>query len=329
MKVLAGDIGGTHSRLLYADVMDATVTPIAEEVFSSHAYTGLLPIINAFLNNQQDCSDIQAACFAVAGPVTGDSASITNLPWVIERKELVDILGLTNVSLMNDFQGVGYGLEALNEKDMHVIQQGKVLPHAPRVMLGAGTGFGQSMQVWQQDRYVVLASEGGHVDFAPRGELQIELLNYLLRSQSRVSVDDLLSGRGLVSMCRFLTDTGRGEISSNLQQEMANGDPAAAISHHALSEDDALASATLDLFIDIYAAQAANVALSNLATGGVYIAGGIAPKILPRLTDGRFLHSFCDKPPMQSLLASIPLQVVLNTHTGLLGAALAASRLAL
>lgn len=325
MKVLAGDIGGTHSRLLYAEVVDATVTSIAEEVFSSHAYTGLIPVINAFLNNQPDCSDIQAACFAVAGPVTGDTASITNLPWVIERTSLAKILGLTYVRLVNDFQGVGYGLDALSAGDLRVLQQGTVQPHAPRVLLGAGTGFGQGIQVWQQDHYEVLASEGGHVDFAPHGKLQMELLGYLLASQSRVSYDDLLSGRGVVSMCRFLAETGRGKISAGMQQDMDSGDPAAVISRHALQENDALAVATLDLFADIYASQAGNVALSNLARGGVYIAGGIAPKILPMLTDGRFIQTFCDKPPMQTLLASMPVQVVLNTRVGLLGAALAAS----
>lgn len=332
MRVLAGDIGGTKTRLLLAECTASACVPIVERTYTSAAFTGLASIVRVFLQGV-GATDAAAerACFAVAGPVreteTGQSARITNLPWELHSAHLATELEIPRVRLINDFQGVGYGIDALGPDDFEVLQAGQVTTHAPRAIIGAGTGLGQAILIWQNDHYEVYPTEGGHADFAPTDARQMGLLRELMREFGRVSYERVLSGPGLVRIYAFLRDSRKAEESPALREAMHLGDPAAAISAYALTRNDPLASLALDLFVRIYGAQAGNLALTCLAQGGVYIAGGIAPQIIERLRDSTFLTAFNDKGRMAPLTTEMPVRVILNPRVGLFGAALAAARL--
>ncbi|MDE2088415.1 MAG: glucokinase [Gammaproteobacteria bacterium] len=332
MKVLAGDIGGTKTLLLIAECRGRDCSALFERRYASAAYPGLTPMVQAFLGAAgKSGRGLGDACFAVAGPVTtseqGQYAKTTNLPWEIDQRALSAALDIPRLRLINDFQAVGYGIEALEPRDLEVLQRGLPQPGGPRAVLGAGTGLGTGLLLWQDDHYEALPSEGGHADFAPCDEQQIELLRYLRREHEHVSWERVLSGPGLVNLYAFLRDTGGARESPALRRAMQRGDAAAAISRHALAGRDPLAGQALDLFVRLYGAQAGNVALGFLATGGVYLAGGIAAKIIERLRAGALVRAFNDKGRMAPLLSSMPVRVILNPRVGLLGAALAASRL--
>ena len=322
MLILAGDIGGTKTALQLAEVEEGgSVRPLAERRYESAQYPDLELIVEDFLTGEGAARNPPTtACFAVAGPVRGQRARITNLPWTLDAELMQQRLGIANVMLINDFQGVGYGVPALGPEGVLVLQGGEPVPGGTRALLGAGTGLGQALLVWTGERYRVLGTEGGHVDFAPRDAVELELLEYLLRSHHRVSYETLLSGRGLVRIYEFLRDSGRGKPGTDLARALPGGDPAAIISEHALTGRDPLALQALQRFVSIYGAQAGNLALNCLPTGGLYIGGGIAPKILPALDDGRFMEAFRAKSPMAEVLASIPVSVVLDERVGLLGA---------
>lgn len=332
MKVLAGDLGGTKTLLMIGTCQGTRVTSVYEQRYDSADFDNLLPMVQAFLRAAGDhARSVERACIAVAGPVTetpdGQSASITNLPWRFDSGSLAAQLGIARVRLINDFQGVGYGIEALGEEDIVTLQMGAPRACGPRVVLGAGTGLGAGVLVWAHDFYEVLPSEGGHADFAPTDVEQTELLRALLAEFDHVSCERLICGRGLVRIYEFLRARNAAPESDALHAAMAQGDAAAAISAAALAKTDRLAQAALDLFVRLYGAQAGNLALTVLATGGVYIAGGIAAKILDKLRDGAFMKAFLAKGRMAALLADMPVRVVINARVGLLGAALAASRL--
>jgi glucokinase len=218
-------------------------------------------------------------------------------------------------------------MAALGRKDLVVLQKGKAVKYGPRAVIGAGTGLGQGLLVWNRDHYVPIATEGGHANFAPVNDLQIDLMRYFLKTAGRTSWELVLSGHGLVRLYTFLKERGVAPESATVAQSVQTGDPAAAITRAALEQNDALANQTLDLFVDIYGAQAGNLALIAGATGGVYIAGGIAPRIISRLTDGRFMRAFRSKGKMSPYVETIPVQVVTRPEVGLIGAALAATRL--
>ena len=332
MKVLAGDLGGTKTMLMIGECRGAQVTPLYEQRYASAAFDNLLPMVQAFLRAAGDhARGVERACIAVAGPVAeapdGQSASITNLPWRFDSRSLATQLGISHVRLINDFQGVGYGIEALGEEDIVTLQMGAPRACGPRVVLGAGTGLGEGVLVWSHDFYEVLPSEGGHADFAPTDVEQIELLRALLTDFDHVSCERLICGQGLVRVYEFLRARHVAPESEALRNAMAEGDAAAAVSEAALAKTDRLAQAALDLFVRMYGAQAGNLALTVLATGGVYVAGGIAAKILDKLRDGAFMKAFLAKGRMAALLADMPVRVVINARVGLLGAALAAGRL--
>jgi glucokinase len=253
---------------------------------------------------------------------------VTNLPWEIDSRALAREFGFPRARLINDFQAIGYGIEALSDADLVVLQAGEPVTRAPRAVIGAGTGLGQGILVWDRDHYEPIATEGGHASFGPNDDLQIELTRYLLANGGRASYERVLSGHGLVRLYAFLKARGETPESVSLAEAMQKDDPAAAITRAALEQNDRLANRALDLFVDVYGAQAGNLALTAGARGGVYIAGGIAPKILPRLTDGRFLRAFLDKGRMSPYVAAVPVRVVTNPDVGLIGAALAASRMA-
>ncbi len=332
MRVLAGDIGGTKTRLLLAECAANTCIPIVERTYTSASFTGLAPIVRVFLQGVGVTeAPAECACFAVAGPVleteAGQIARITNLPWELRSAYLATELEIPRVRLINDFQGVGYGIDALGPDDFEVLQIGRETVRAPRAIIGAGTGLGQAILIWQNDHYEVYPTEGGHADFAPTDEWQMGLLRDLMREFGRVSYERVLSGPGLVRIYAFLRDNREAEESPALREAMHQGDPAAVISAYALTRDDPLANLALDLFIRIYGAQAGNFALTCLARGGVYVAGGIAPQIIERLRSDTFLTAFNDKGRMAPLTTEMPVRVILNPRVGLFGAALAAARL--
>lgn len=316
--VLAGDIGGTKTWLR----LSCAGRVLREERFDSAAFAGLTPMVAGFLDDAAP----ESACFGVAGPVRGGSAQITNLPWRIDAAEIAARFAIPRVELINDFQAVAYGIEALAPGDLLTLQSGQVQQQGPRAVIGAGTGLGEGYLVWQDGAYRALPSEGSHADFAPADELQAELWRWLKKRYGHVSWERVVSGPGLEVIYRFLRERGEMEESSLLAEAMVAGDPAAAISDFALAHRDPLASAALDLFVAAYGAEAGNLALKILASGGVYVAGGIAPKIVERLEDGGFMRAFLNKGRFAGLLSGIPVQVVLNPQVGLLGAEVVANR---
>lgn len=330
MRILAGDIGGTKTLLQVAECDAGRCRPVREQRFDSGAYASLATIIRDFFRNER-ANTIEAACFGVAGPVkqaaAGQHVKVTNLPWEIDSQSLALEFGFPHARLVNDFQAVGYGIEALGAQDLVMLQRGEAVPRGPRAVIGAGTGLGQGILVWDRDHYEPIATEGGHASFGPNDELQIELTRWLLKNGGRASYERVLSGHGLVRLYNFLKERGEAPESPAVAQAMQADDPAAAITRAALERNDVLANRTLDLFVDVYGAQAGNLALTAGATSGVYIAGGIAPKILSRCTDGRFMRAFCNKGKMTPYVTAVPVQVVTNPQVGLIGAALAANRM--
>lgn len=328
MRVLAGDIGGTKIWLRLADVAAGGWRIAAEARFASARYDGLGPVLREFLANAGASAPPAAACFGIAGPIgitdEGEIARVTNLPWVIESARIAEELGGARVRLVNDFQAIGYAIETLASGDLATLQPGVRRARAPCAVIGAGTGLGQTLLVWQGDHYDAVATEGGHVDFAPTDDLQIDLLRALARQYGRVSCERILSGAGLVDVYAFLL--GRG-VPRGAEALLEAPDAAAAVSAAALAQSDPAAAAALRLFVTVYGAHAGNVALGYLAAGGVYIAGGIAPKILPALRAGDFIRAFQDKGRMAPLLERIPVHVIINEKAGLLGATLEAARL--
>lgn len=336
MLVLAGDIGGTKTLLQLGrfSTGQTRAEVIAEQRFDSHAYPAPGPMVEDFLHCHQpdgtDRADIRA-CFGIAGPVTQDSehqqATLTNLHWQLDSLSLTREMGLKQLALINDFQAIGYGIEALCDEDLSPLQQTAAEENGPRVIIGAGTGLGVAQLFATHNGYEVFSSEAGHLDFAPQSDNEDALLKFLRKQYAHVSYERLLSGMGLENIYRFLLAMQSGEDHTHSDTLLSSEDPAAAISQQALYDDTSLAAHSLKLFCEIYGAMAGNMALTALATGGVYIAGGIAAKILPALQQGDFIKAFNAKGRMSHLTQAMPVHVITNPEVGLLGAALAASRL--
>lgn len=322
--LLAGDIGGTKTLLR---LFEAGGDALAERRFDSAAFASLNRIVAEFLSDFPPLA-LAAACFGVAGPVEGGRASITNLPWQIDEASIAAEFHIPQVRLINDFQAVAYGIEALESQDLATLQAGAPQQGGVRAVIGAGTGLGEGFMVWQGGYYAAFPSEGSHADFAPTDALQIELLRHLAARYGHVSYERLVSGPGLINIFEFLCDSRGQQATAELQSAMKAGDPAAAISDYAMSGKDGLAVSALDLFARIYGAESGNLALKVLARGGVYIAGGIAPQIMGKLEEGGFLREFADKGRFAGLLGDIPVHVVLNPKVGLMGAARVAERIA-
>lgn len=317
---LAADIGGTKTLLRLIDDNGLVCKESHED---SGAYLSLETMLAGFLGAHHE---VDSACLAVAGPVTEltsehQTAQVTNLPWLLDSRNLSTSLDIKIVRLINDFQAVGYGLDSLNSSDLEYLQGGSPLPHAPRALIGAGTGLGEAISICEGNGSChVLGTEGGHVDFAPLNEDQIDLLRYLTPKYGHVSYERVLSGRGLVNIFDFLLDTQAGSTNSDILDAMRNQDEAAVISRYALAGKDSLAVRALQMFASIYGAKAGNLALSCLPRGGLYIAGGIAAKNLPALQGGAFMEAFLNKGRMNRLLIDIPVAVIMNPEVGLLGA---------
>ena len=316
--ILAGDIGGTHTRLAFFDVADARLTLSSARVFPSHQYAGLDQIVAEFIETSNVRPD--QACFGVAGPVRNGRVETSNLPWIVESERLANELEIGKVFLINDLEANAWGIVDLDLKDAVTLNQGKEIP-GNQAVIAAGTGLGEAGMYWDGAHHQVFASEGGHTDFAPRNELEIELFRHLSVKFGRVSYERILSGPGLVNVFNFLRDTGRGSEPQWLIEQMQSSDPAAAISQAAMGGSCPLCEQAIDIFVSVYAAEAGNLALKMMATGGVFLGGGIAPKILSKLSQPSFMPAFVTKGRMQPLLESIPVKVITNDKISLLGAA--------
>ncbi len=325
MNLLCADIGGTKTLLAIAT---ADGRLLRQQRYHNAGFTGFDSLLDAFLADGDDAPPA-AACLAVAGPLSADarSARLTNLGWHITADALAARLGGAPTALINDFAAVGLGIERVDAGELVPLQAGETRAGAPRVVLGAGTGLGVGWLVHDGTRYRAFASEGGHVDFAPNGVVQRELLAWLEdHHRGHVSVERIVSGPGLVDLFRFCCE--RASAAAELDRALAAPDPAAWITARAGEAASAPAVQALDLFLSIYGAVAGNLALNLLPQGGLYLAGGIAPKLIGLLRDGPFLAAFNDKGRMSALTASIPVSVIMDPSVGLLGAVVFAQDLA-
>lgn len=330
MRVLAGDVGGTKTLLMIADIYPNQFKQVYVQRFVSARYPDFITMLREFLPAAAAKADliISSVCIGVAGPVRDNHATITNLPWDISGDQVARELGVKSARLINDFQAVGYGLETLDDQELETLQGGQLERRGPRVVIGAGTGLGEGVLYWQGDHYNILPSEGGHTDFAPANGRQLAFMQYMMQKLDRVSYEHVLSGRGIFNIYSWLRDSGSGTEDPQLAEELRGSivDPAAAISIAAQERGDPLALAAMEMFCEVYGAQTGNLALTCVARGGVYVAGGIAPKIISLLRRGSFMQAFGNKGKMESLMETLPVQVVMNPEVGLRGAAIYASR---
>ena len=317
--ILAGDIGGTHARLAFFDVVNGRFSLVSASVFPSREYSGLDEIVCKFVDTSNLHPD--TACFGIAGPVRNGRVEASNLPWIIESKRLSAELGIKKTLLINDLEANAWGIAVLNPEDVVSLNQVKGNPVGNQAVISAGTGLGEAGMYWDGSQHQAFACEGGHTDFAPRNQLEMELLQYLHNHFGHVSYERVVSGPGLVNLFHFLRDTHRGTEPDWLSEEMLHSDPAAAISKAAVEGKCALCEQAVDLFVSLYAAEAGNLALKIMATGGVYLGGGIAPKLLSKLAGPLFMQSFASKGRMQTLMEAMPVRVITNDKTALLGAA--------
>jgi glucokinase len=325
MRVLAGDVGGTKTALAIFEIGPGRRSLVRIERYPSNAYQGLEQVVEIFLAGEK--SRPEAAGFGVAGPVRDGEAKITNLPWRIEESRLARATGIRRVRVLNDFVSNALGLPHLIPRQLATLARGRVEPGGPIGIIGAGTGLGQACLVPSGGHHEVVASESGHVDFAPRDPLEDRLVAFLRPRCGRATREKVLSGRGLVHLYEFLKAQRVARESRPVVEAFDRSvDRAAVISRFGLSRRDALCRRALDLFVSIYGSEAGNCALEYRATGGIYLAGGIAPKILAALRRRPFLGAFRTKPPMEALLSAIPVRVVMDSRLGLIGAAAAAYR---
>ncbi len=325
-RLLAGDIGGTKTILRLDEVQASGPTTLAESTYPSAQYPHLNAIVQTFLA-EVGGELPQRACLAIAGPVVDNSSRLSNLSWTLDADQMQQVLQIPHIHLINDFAAVGYGILALQPTDLCILQAAPVVPQQPIAVLGAGTGLGEALLVWQQDQYQVLSLEGGHADFPARNPLEIGLLQYLQHRHGRVSVERVVSGQGLSAIYQYLREAQFAPESFQVRQAMEQTDPAAVISTYGLAGTDPLCQQTLDMFIAAYGAEAGNLALKSLPYGGLYIAGGIGPKILAKMQNGTFVQNFLDKGRLRALLEKIQVSLILNSKVGLIGAALLAERL--
>ncbi|MFH1278120.1 MAG: glucokinase [Candidatus Eisenbacteria bacterium] len=326
MRILAGDVGGTKTLLALVEREGEKFRVLREERFESRHDETLAGIVNRFLEGERERPD--RACVGVAAPVTGNEVVGTNLPWTIDRISIGAEIGILRTAIINDFDAVGYGIAHLAEADFLELQQGTTTPQGPIALLGAGTGLGEAFLLWEGGRYRVHPTEGGHADFAPRNALEFGLFLHLReRLKGRVSVERVLSGSGLAAIYDYLVERDIAPDDASVRTEMEREDPAAVVSRAALEKRSEACVRALDLFTAVYGSEAGNHALRILATGGVYVGGGIAPKIAEKLEDGTFMSHFLDKGRFSPFLETLPVRVILSSRAPLLGAASVAARL--
>ena len=319
MIVLAGDIGGTSARMAYFNIQDDRIVSVSPRVFPSAQFSGLVDLVEEFVSSRDEKAD--AACFSIAGAVRREHVFTPNLGWAVDAGEISRRFSIRDVHVINDLEANAYGIATLEQSDFAVLNRGLEDAAGNQAVVSAGTGLGEAGLYWDGSRYHPFATEGGHSDFAPRNRLEVDLFLYLLERFGRVSCERIVSGPGIYNIYQFLRDTGRGTESKEVAEEMKLGNRPAVISRFALAGACALCAQTLEIFISLYGAEAGNCALKVMATGGVFIGGGIAPKIIEKLKGPLFMETFAAKGRLRSLMESMPVRVILNDMTALRGAA--------
>jgi glucokinase len=325
--ILAADVGGTKCNLALVEKRKGQFSVRRERRFSSRDYSQFGDIVSAFLAEvREDVASskpgrIEAAGFGVAGPVIGNKVHVTNVGWEIDAASLSRQIGTHSVVLLNDLEATAYGLHWLAPGQLNALSSGKRRPRAAQALIAAGTGLGEAILHWSGERYIAAPTEGGHCDFAPRTDQEIELLRYMRKDGEPVSFEMVLSGRGFLTLHEFLNPKIRHEGF-----EGSDVDAAPEITRRALEGSCPICVQALDLWVSLYGAESGNLALKALSLGGFFVAGGIAAKILPKMTDGTFLTAFCRKEKFAELLAEVPVHIVLTDQTPVLGAAAEAAR---
>jgi len=316
--ILAGDVGGTKVHLALFDFTDGDLKHLRDQVFPAKQYAGLEEIVKEFVVSEK----VMAACFGVPGPVREGRLRLTNLPWTLDSRELARDLKIDYVFLINDLQANGYGIAELGADQIYTLSEGDARQVGNRALISAGTGLGEAFLVWDGRDYVPYPSEGGHADYAPRNEDEFDLLRFLRQKYNgRISFERVVSGPGLTNIYEFLRDVRGLEEPAWLAERMRKDDPNAVITEMALKAKSELCDKTLDMFVSAYGAEAGNLALKVLSVGGLYVGGGIAPRILEKLKDGTFVKAFTDKGRLSQLLVNMPVRVILESRTALIGAA--------
>lgn len=322
--LVAGDIGGTKTRLALFSDKDPYAPFLYHQTFISHESPNLESIVSQYLEKipPQDRSQIKGGCFAVAGPVRDGICKATNLPWIIDAKKLSSALNLSRVFLINDLEANATSVEILSTDQLYVLNAGNPLPRGNRSVVSPGTGLGEAGLLWNGNRYLSFASEGGHAEFGPRNALQLELSSYLISRFGHPSYERILSGPGIYTLYQFLVDVKKHTPSAAVAEAISKKtDPAIVISQQGLSKESVVCSEVLELFVSVLGSEAGNSALKWLAYGGVYLGGGISPKILPKLQEPTFMAGFSDKGRFASLLKEVPVTVILDEKASIKGAA--------
>ncbi len=330
--LLAGDIGGTKTLLglFERGVAGDRPRPVLVREFGTLDFDSFEQIVDEFfgVHDGAAAAAVDAVCVGVAGPVNGLVARLTNVPWIVNLGLLAPRVGRARLKLLNDLEAMAHGVAFLEPDELAVLQEGIATPRGNAALIAAGTGLGEALLHNINGRFVPSPSEGGHADFGPRNRGELALADFMMRERERVEVETFLSGPGLVNIYRFVHDRTDDIGCDGVSDGSDLVDAPAQITAAALANDCPRCADTLSLFVDIYGSEAGNLALRSVATAGIYVGGGIAPKILPALESGRFLDAFRDKPPMADLLATIPVRVILNEQAGLVGASVHAQTLA-
>src|SRR5450631_2479443 len=318
--ILAGEIGATRTRLAAFETEGNRLSCVVEKDYASHDYPGLAEILPQFIRTEG--IGVHSACLGVAGPVRSGRSKISNLPWTIDSGELAKLLKLPSVGLLNDLEAYAYGIDALESKDFTTLSEGSEDAEGNRAVISAKTGLGVAGLFWDGFRHHPFPCEGGHSDFAPRNTLEMELLAYLQKKYGRISYERLLSGPGIKNIYDFLRDAQKADEPQWLKDQIAAApDTPALISQLAQEGKAAICDQTLSIFVGIYGAETGNCALNFLSTGGIFIGGSVAAKNVSRMKDPIFMQSFLDKGRMAPLLKEMPVTIVLNDDSGLIGAA--------
>jgi glucokinase len=319
--ILCGDIGGTKVELALYDRAEGRLIERRAQRVRTDDGPNLESLVHSFLDGDE--GSVQSAAFGIAGPVVDERVVGANLPWEVDARALAERTGIARVTVVNDLAATAVGLTVLEPAELQVVHPGRARPGGPIAVVAAGTGLGVACLAFADGHPAAIASEGGHADYAPRTDLDVELFLWLrARFGEHVSWERVVSGPGLGHLYEFLKETGKEDEPAWLAEARQDGDPSAAIAE--ADGKAAIATRALDLFVEHYGAVAGNVALTFGATGGVALAGGIAPKLAARLSDGRFVDAFLDKGRLRPFVESIPVSIILNERTGLLGAALIA-----
>ena len=317
--ILAGDVGGTKVHLAVYDFTDGKLSHTRDERYAAKEYGGLSEIVKEFLGADK----VVAACFGVPGPVRDGRLRLTNLPWTLDSRELSAGLGIQHVFLINDLEANGYGIAELLADQIYTLSEGDASQIGNRALIAAGTGLGEGFLAWNGRMHIPYPSEGGHVDYAPRNEDEIELLRFLQHKYNgRISFERVASGMGMTNIYEFLRDVKGVEEPAWLAEKVASvPDANAVITEMGLAAKSSLCEKTLDMFVSAYGAESGNLALKVLSVGGLYVGGGIAPRILEKLKDGTFMKAFTDKGRLSHLLINTPVRVILESRAALMGAA--------